>query len=100
MYAIRSYYETGKRGKRNGLIPFFINILTGAEGCALVNNNAAAVYLTLNTFAAGKEVIVSRGEQVQIGGGFRVPEILALSGVITSYSIHYTKLYEYAFLSP
>ena len=72
--------KTGKRGKRNGLVPFFINTLTGAESCAVVNNNAAAVHLLLNTFAAGKEVIVSRGEQVQIGGGFRIPEILELSG--------------------
>lgn len=72
--------KTGKRGKRNGLVPFFINTLTGAESCAVVNNNAAAVYLLLNTFASGKEVIVSRGEQVQIGGGFRIPEILKLSG--------------------
>ena len=72
--------KTGKRGKRNGLVPFFINTLTGADTCAVVNNNAAAVYLLLNTFAAGKEVIVSRGEQVQIGGGFRIPEILELSG--------------------
>ena len=72
--------KTGKRGKRNGLVPFFINTLTGAETCAVVNNNAAAVYLLLNTFASGKEVIVSRGEQVQIGGGFRIPEILELSG--------------------
>lgn len=72
--------QTGKRGKRNGLVPKFINALTGAEACAVVNNNAAAVYLVLCTFAAGKEVIVSRGEQVQIGGGFRIPEILELSG--------------------
>jgi len=72
--------QTGKRGKRNGLVPKFINALTGSEACAVVNNNAAAVYLVLCAFAAGREVIVSRGEQVQIGGGFRIPEILALSG--------------------
>ncbi|MBI9106587.1 MAG: L-seryl-tRNA(Sec) selenium transferase [Spirochaetales bacterium] len=72
--------KTGKRGKRNGLVPLLINTLTGAESSTVVNNNAAAVYLLLSTFAAGKEVIVSRGEQVQIGGGFRIPEILAASG--------------------
>ena len=72
--------KTGKRGKRNGLVPFFINALTGAESSAVVNNNAAAVYLVLSVLACGKEVIVSRGEQVQIGGGFRIPEIMKLSG--------------------
>jgi L-seryl-tRNA(Ser) seleniumtransferase len=72
--------EAGKRGKRNGLIPELLSILVGSEHALIVNNNAAAVYLILNTFAQGKEVIVSRGEQVQIGGGFRIPEILRLSG--------------------
>jgi L-seryl-tRNA(Ser) seleniumtransferase len=72
--------KNGKRGKRNGLVPFFINAVTGAESSAVVNNNAAAVYLILSVLAAGKEVIVSRGEQVQIGGGFRIPEIMKLSG--------------------
>ncbi len=72
--------KTGRRGKRNGLIPLMIQSLTGAESCAVVNNNAAAIYLVLNAFAKGKEVIVSRGEQVQIGGGFRIPDILEASG--------------------
>ena len=72
--------KTGRRGKRNGLIPMLIHALTGAESCAVVNNNAAAVYLVLCVFAQGREVIVSRSEQVQIGGGFRIPEILKASG--------------------
>ena len=72
--------HTGKRGLRNGLIPELLSILTGAEASLVVNNNAAAVFLILSTIAKGKEVIVSRGEQVQIGGGFRIPEILKLSG--------------------
>ncbi|HLW22146.1 MAG TPA: L-seryl-tRNA(Sec) selenium transferase [Sphaerochaetaceae bacterium] len=71
---------TGKRGKRKNLIPALLSSLTGAEDAMVVNNNAAAVYLILSTFATGKDVIVSRGEQVQIGGGFRVPEILRATG--------------------
>jgi len=72
--------STGKRGKRKGLIPMLLSSLTGAEDALVVNNNAAAVYLILATFAKDREVIVSRGEQVQIGGGFRVPEILKATG--------------------
>ncbi|SHO54322.1 L-seryl-tRNA(Sec) selenium transferase [Vibrio quintilis] len=70
----------GKRGMRNGLLPTLIHHWTGAEDALIVNNNAAAVYLILTALASGKEVIVSRGEQVQIGGGFRIPDILAQSG--------------------
>jgi L-seryl-tRNA(Ser) seleniumtransferase len=72
--------ETGERGGRGGLAPELAALLAGAESALVVNNNAAAVLLALGTIAAGREVIVSRGEQVQIGGGFRIPEILALSG--------------------
>jgi len=72
--------EKGKRGKRKGLIPALLSALIGTEDALIVNNNAAAVFLMLSAFAGGKEVIVSRGEQVQIGGGFRIPEILDLSG--------------------
>lgn len=70
----------GKRGQRNGLLPDLIQSWVGAEDALIVNNNAAAVYLTLIGLAQGKEVIVSRGEQVQIGGGFRIPDILKMSG--------------------
>jgi L-seryl-tRNA(Ser) seleniumtransferase len=71
---------TGRRGRRGGIVPDLVRVLTGCEDALVVNNNAAAVLLGLSALAAGREVIVSRGEQVQIGGGFRIPEILALSG--------------------
>lgn len=70
----------GRRGRRGGLVPDLAAELCGAQAALAVNNNAAGVLLTLSALAKGREVIVSRGEQVQIGGGFRVPEILALSG--------------------
>jgi len=72
--------DSGKRGRRNGIVPELLSLLLGAESSLVVNNNAAAVFLTLTALARDREVIVSRGEQVQIGGGFRIPEILALSG--------------------
>jgi L-seryl-tRNA(Ser) seleniumtransferase len=71
---------SGRRGKRNGICPDLLRLLTGCDDALIVNNNAAAVLLLLAGLAKGKEVIVSRGEQVQIGGGFRIPEILSLSG--------------------
>ncbi|QIZ76245.1 L-seryl-tRNA(Sec) selenium transferase [Ferrimonas lipolytica] len=70
----------GQRGQRKGLLPQLFTALVGAEDCTVVNNNAASIYLLLHSLANGKEVIVSRGEQIQIGGGFRIPDILALSG--------------------
>ncbi|MEI6860173.1 MAG: L-seryl-tRNA(Sec) selenium transferase [Shewanella sp.] len=70
----------GKRGQRKGLLNTLISALTGAESGLIVNNNACSIYLLLHDLAKGKEVIVSRGEQIQIGGGFRIPDILALSG--------------------
>lgn len=72
--------ETGKRGRRGALCHELAATLAGAESALVVNNNAAAVLLALSALCQGKEVIVARGEQVQIGGGFRVPDILELAG--------------------
>jgi len=72
--------EKGRRGKRKSPVQKQLQALTGADDIAIVNNNAAAVYLTLKAFASGGEAIVSRGELVEIGGSFRVPDIMAQSG--------------------
>ncbi len=71
---------TGRRGQRGVACERYLATLSGAEAAAVVNNNAAALLIILNTLANRKEVIVSRGELVQIGGGFRIPDILRRSG--------------------
>ncbi|MBN1882746.1 MAG: L-seryl-tRNA(Sec) selenium transferase [Deltaproteobacteria bacterium] len=74
--------ETGERGSRYDHITELLSEITGAEGALMVNNNAAAVLLVLDTLAREREVVVSRGELVEIGGSFRIPDVLRKSGAV------------------
>jgi L-seryl-tRNA(Ser) seleniumtransferase len=89
--------EHGSRGSRHSHVEEILCKLTGAESAMVVNNNAAAVYLILRELASGKEVIVSRGQLVEIGGSFRVSEIMAESGakLVEVGTSNKTHLYDY-----
>jgi L-seryl-tRNA(Ser) seleniumtransferase len=73
---------TGKRGSRYSHVEKILCDITGAEAALVVNNNAAAVFIMLETLARGREVVVSRGQLVEIGGSFRIPDVMAKSGAI------------------
>ena len=90
--------QSGERGERDSLIEPLLCELTGAEAATVVNNNAAAVLLMLSALAARREVIVSRGELVEIGGSFRIPDIMRQSGtkLIEVGTTNRTRIEDYA----
>jgi len=90
--------QTGRRGRRHDLVADTLRYLTGAQSAAVVNNCAAAVLLMLTALARGKEVIVARGELVEIGGGFRMPEVMRLSGarMVEVGTTNRTRIEDYA----
>lgn len=90
--------ETGKRSNRPDAVRAWLNRLLGSESATVVNNNAAATVIALRALAQGKEVIVSRGQLVEIGGSFRIPEIMATSGAILREvgSTNITRIEDYA----
>jgi L-seryl-tRNA(Ser) seleniumtransferase len=78
---VQTNAESGRRAKRDARVEWLLQQLTGAEAATVVNNNAAATAIVLNTVARDREVIVSRGQLVEIGGSFRLPEVMETSGV-------------------
>lgn len=89
--------KKGSRGDRYHHLSEYLEFLTGAESAVILNNNAAAVFLILNTFAKDRECIVSRGELVEIGGSFRIPEVMANSGAFLKEvgTTNKTKIFDY-----